>query len=119
MAPKIYLWLSPSRQKTDVELRQGWVLFTISSIVTNATNAESNTSAIEQTAFMTLKPPRKLFAMALFVMAGPQLGNKRSNKADAEKPGFSASGEKFQLCSVEDSMNRSIFGILETSTQLS
>ncbi|MEG4228786.1 hypothetical protein QUA44_22220 [Microcoleus sp. N9_A2] len=39
--------------------------------------------------------------------------------ADAEKPGFSASREKFQLCLVEDSMNRSIFGILETSTQLS
>ncbi|MEG4068771.1 hypothetical protein QUA42_15830 [Microcoleus sp. Pol11C2] len=39
--------------------------------------------------------------------------------AGAEKPGFSASREKFQLCLVEDSMNRSIFGILETSTQLS
>ncbi|MEG4965871.1 hypothetical protein QUB11_04345 [Microcoleus sp. B6-A1] len=99
-----------------MELRQEWVLFTTSSI---APNTESNTSAIEQTAFLTLKPSRKLFAMALFVMAGPQLGNKRSNKACAEKPGFSASREKFQLCLVEDSMNRSIFGILETSTQLS
>ncbi|UNU26778.1 hypothetical protein D0A37_25900 [Microcoleus vaginatus HSN003] len=39
--------------------------------------------------------------------------------AGAEKPGFSTRGEKFQLCSVEDSMNRSIFGILESSTQLS
>ncbi|MEG4033130.1 hypothetical protein Q5691_02725 [Microcoleus sp. w1-18aA5] len=39
--------------------------------------------------------------------------------AGAEKSGFSARGEKFQLCPVEDSMNRSIFGILETSTQLS
>ncbi|MEG4592240.1 hypothetical protein QUB00_10520 [Microcoleus sp. F8_C2] len=40
-------------------------------------------------------------------------------QASAEKPGFSASREKFQLCLVADSMNRSIFGILETSTQLS
>ena len=39
--------------------------------------------------------------------------------ARAQKPGFSARREKFQLCLVEDSMNRSIFGILETSTQLS
>ncbi|MEG5064754.1 hypothetical protein QUB33_14145 [Microcoleus sp. B3-A4] len=39
--------------------------------------------------------------------------------AGAEKPGFSASREKFQLCLVEDSTNRPIFGILETSTQLS
>ena len=50
---------------------------------------------------------------------GPQLTHKRSNKAGAEKPGFSASREKIQLCLVEDSMNGSIFGILETSTQLS
>lgn len=39
--------------------------------------------------------------------------------AGAEKPGFSASREKFQLCLVEGSMNGSIFGILESSTQLS
>ncbi|MEG4404506.1 hypothetical protein QUA47_05655 [Microcoleus sp. MON2_D5] len=39
--------------------------------------------------------------------------------AGPEKPGFRASREKFQLCLVEDSRNRSIFGILETSTQLS
>ncbi|MEG4167064.1 hypothetical protein [Microcoleus sp. S13_C3] len=83
---------------------QGWVLFTISSI---APNTESNTSAIAQTAFLTLKPPRKLFARGVFVLAGPQLGNKSSNKAGAEKPGFRASGEKFQLCSVEDSLTYS------------
>ncbi len=40
-------------------------------------------------------------------------------QGSAEKPGFSASREKFQLCLVEDSMNGSIFGILETSTQVS
>jgi len=40
-------------------------------------------------------------------------------QAGAEKPRFSASREKSQLCLVGDSMNRSIFGILETSTQLS
>ncbi|CAA9405800.1 hypothetical protein AVDCRST_MAG84-6365 [uncultured Microcoleus sp.] len=58
--------------------------------------------------------------MAVFVAAArSQLTHKRSNKAGAEKPRFSASREKFQLCLVEDSMNRSIFGILETSTQLS
>ncbi|MEG4072652.1 hypothetical protein QUA31_08535 [Microcoleus sp. Pol14D5] len=39
--------------------------------------------------------------------------------AGVEKPGFRVSREKFQLCLLEDSMNRSIFGILETSTQLS
>lgn len=39
--------------------------------------------------------------------------------AGVEKPGFGVSREKFQLSLVEDSMNRSIFGILETSTQLS
>ncbi|MEG4501508.1 hypothetical protein QUB05_25470 [Microcoleus sp. F10-C6] len=50
---------------------------------------------------------------------GPQLTHKCSNLLDASKPGFSASPEKFQLCLLEDSMNRSIFGILETSTQLS
>ena len=52
--------------------------------------------------------------------ASPIATNKQTLKqASAEKPGFSAIGEKFQLCLVGDSMNSSIFGILETSTQLS
>jgi hypothetical protein len=52
--------------------------------------------------------------------ASPIATNTQTLKqASAEKPGFSAIGEKFQLCLVEDSMNGSIFGILETSTQLS
>lgn len=52
--------------------------------------------------------------------ASPIATNTQTLKlAVAEKPGFSASREKFQLCLVEDSMNRSIFGILESSTQLS
>jgi hypothetical protein len=52
--------------------------------------------------------------------ASPIATNTQTLKqASAEKPGFSAIGEKFQLCLVESSMNRSIFGILETSTQLS
>lgn len=52
--------------------------------------------------------------------ASPIATNTQTLKqASAEKPGFSAIREKFQLCLVENSMNRSIFGILETSTQLS
>ena len=51
--------------------------------------------------------------------ASPIANTQTLKLAGAEKPGFSASREKFQLCLVEDSMNRSIFGILETSTQLS
>jgi len=52
--------------------------------------------------------------------ASPIATNTQTLKlAGTEKPGFSAIREKFQLCLVEDSMNRSIFGILETSTQLS
>jgi hypothetical protein len=52
--------------------------------------------------------------------ASPIATNTQTLKqAGAEKPGFSAIREKFQLCLVEDSLNRSIFGILETSTQLS
>ncbi|MEG3952047.1 MULTISPECIES: hypothetical protein [unclassified Microcoleus] len=57
-------------------------------------------------------------AVHLPLLSGPQV-TERSNKAGPEKPGFSAIREKFQLCLLEDSMNRSIFGILETSTQLS
>jgi len=97
-------------------LRQGWFLFTIRAIA----SAESNTPAIEQTAFLSLKPPRKLFGMAVFVVLARIATNTQTLKlAGVEKPGFSAIGEKFQLCLVGDSMNRSIFGILETSTQLS
>ena len=52
--------------------------------------------------------------------ASPIATNTQTLKlVGAEKPGFSASREKFQLCLVEDSMNGSIFGILESSTQLS
>ncbi|MEG4989221.1 hypothetical protein QUB08_26260 [Microcoleus sp. BR0-C5] len=52
--------------------------------------------------------------------ASPIATNTQTLKvAGAEKPGFSAIREKFQLYLVEYSMNRSIFGILETSTQLS
>ncbi|PSB52357.1 hypothetical protein C7B67_07365 [filamentous cyanobacterium Phorm 6] len=40
-----------------------WILFTMSSI---APNAESNTNSIEQTAFVTIKPPRPLFAVPAF-----------------------------------------------------
>ncbi|MEG4057286.1 MULTISPECIES: hypothetical protein [unclassified Microcoleus] len=50
---------------------------------------------------------------------GPATNTQTLKLAGAETPGFSARGEKFQLCLVEDSMNRSIFGILEISTQLS
>ncbi|MBD0306874.1 MAG: hypothetical protein ICV80_01640 [Microcoleus sp. T1-bin1] len=64
-------------------LRQGWVLFTIGAIA----NAEGNTPAIEQTAFLSLKPPRKLFAMAVFVvLARSQLRHKRSNKLVPKNP---------------------------------
>jgi len=40
-----------------------WILFTMSSI---APNAESNTNAIAQTAFVTIKPPRPLFVVPAF-----------------------------------------------------
>ncbi|WP_373534255.1 hypothetical protein [Microcoleus sp.] len=40
--------------------------FTASTI---ATKAESNTPAIEQTAFVTLQPPRKLLAVPAFASA--------------------------------------------------
>ncbi|MEG4837391.1 hypothetical protein [Microcoleus sp. B9-D4] len=50
---------------------------------------------------------------------GPATNTQTLKLAGAEKPRFSASREKFQLYLVEYSMNRSIFGILETSTQLS
>ncbi|MEG3903892.1 hypothetical protein QUB29_19020 [Microcoleus sp. B4b_D2] len=49
----------------------------------------------------------------------PPTRKQMLKQAGAEKPRFSASREKSQLCLVGDSMNRSIFGILETSTQLS
>ncbi|MEG5001613.1 hypothetical protein [Microcoleus sp. B4-D4] len=43
---------------------------------------------------------------------------KRSNQVRACTPGFTTSNQKLQLCLVADSTNSSIFGILETSTQL-
>ncbi|MEG4943353.1 hypothetical protein [Microcoleus sp. F4-D5] len=50
-------------------LRQGWVPRGISTI---AANAEFNRPAIEQTAFLTLKPPRKLFAVPGFATSAPK-----------------------------------------------
>ncbi|MEG3937488.1 hypothetical protein QT995_04890 [Microcoleus sp. S36b_A3] len=47
----------------------GGVPFTASTI---ATKAESNTPAIEQTAFVTLQPPRKLLAVPAFASANAQ-----------------------------------------------
>ncbi|MEG4011965.1 MULTISPECIES: hypothetical protein [unclassified Microcoleus] len=87
----------------------GGVPFTASTI---ATKAESNTPAIEQTAFVTLQPPRKLLAVPAFASANAQ------TQVRARTPGFTTSNQKLQLCLVADSTNSSIFGILETSTQL-
>ena len=55
----------------------------------------------------------------LFLSVGGVEQLRRSNQTGTEKPGFSTTSEKCQLCLVADSTNSSIFGILEISTQLS
>ncbi|TAE84186.1 MAG: hypothetical protein EAZ60_07230 [Oscillatoriales cyanobacterium] len=99
-------------------LGQGWVLFTISTIaprIPNQTRKRDRTNSLwdSKTASETLcgavhKPPLQ-----------PQLTRKRSNKLAPKNPVSVPWIEKFQLCLVADSTNSSIFGILETSTQLS
>ncbi|MCW6052082.1 hypothetical protein K4039_18780 [Lyngbya sp. CCAP 1446/10] len=69
-----------------------WVLFTMSSI---APNAESNTNSIEQTAFLTIKPPRPLFAVPAFAAFGPATNTQTIELVGAETPGFIASHPKF------------------------